>query len=401
MPGSSVLFDTYARFPVRIVRGEGAYVVDAAGRRYLDFTSGIAVLSLGHVPPAVKKRLEAQLEALWHTSNLFESPHQEAVAERLVRLSFADRVLFVNSGTEANEAAIKLVRRYARKVRGLDGGTIVAFHRSFHGRTMGALSATGQPAHWDGFEPMLPGFRFLPYNDPAALEAIDGTTIAVMLELAQGEGGVTPADPAWVQALVERSRAQGALVIVDEVQTGIGRTGTLFAYEQYGFEPDVMTLAKGLGAGVPVGALLAREAVAAVFGPGTHGSTFGGNPLAMAAAEAVLDVVADPAFLARVREAATRLRRGLDAIAGRHAGLEVRGLGLLLGLGLSPEHFPDGARPLVDRLREAGVLVLTAGPNVVRILPPLTVGEAEIDRFLAALDAVLKERSAAGIPGSE
>ncbi|MBE3596557.1 MAG: acetylornithine/succinylornithine family transaminase [Hydrogenibacillus sp.] len=387
--GRAVLFDNYARFPLRPVRGEGTYVYDEAGRKYLDFTSGIGVLSLGHVPDAVAARLKRQLATLWHTSNVFESPLQEAVAARLVRASFADRVLFVNSGTEANEAAIKLVRRYARDVRGIEGGTIVAFERSFHGRTMGALSATGQPALHDGFGPMLPGFRFLPYNDTASLQAIDAGTIAVILELVQGEGGVTPADESWVQALVARARAHQALIVVDEVQTGMGRTGTLFAYQQYGFEPDVMTLAKGLGSGFPIGALLAKEAVARVFTPGTHGSTFGGGALAMAAAEAVLTIIDDPAFLAHVRQKGEALLGGLRSLASGHPDVGVRGRGLLLGLS-----FPEGARRYVDLLREEGVLVLTAGTNVMRILPPLTVSDEEIAAFLDALDRVLQKRAA-------
>ncbi|PTQ51415.1 MAG: Acetylornithine aminotransferase [Brockia lithotrophica] len=379
----------YRRYPVRIVRGEGVYVWDDRGRRYLDFTSGVAVLNLGHVPPPVRRALEEQLGRVWHVSNLFWNEPGERLAERLVALTFPGAVFFANSGTEVVEAALKLARRHAFLARGLrEGeGEFVAFSRSFHGRTIGALSVTGRPAFHEGYTPLWSNVRFLPYNDLDALEEIvPERTYAVILELVQGEGGVYPADPGWVQSLLARVRPHGVPVIVDEVQTGVGRTGPLWAYEAYGFTPDILTSAKGLGSGFPVAAMLAREPFAEAFTPGSHGSTFGGGPLAATAALVTLEVVADPAFLADSQRRAERLRRGLEEIAREDGRFVVRGRGWLLGL--------DFGRPVgevVDRLREEeAVLVLTAGETVVRVLPPLVAGEGEIDFFLAALRGVLR-----------
>ncbi|MCG0314918.1 MAG: acetylornithine transaminase, partial [Calditerricola sp.] len=284
------LFDTYARWPVRAVRGEKHWLWDESGRRYLDFTSGIGVTNLGHVPEAVKQAVAAQLEALWHCSNFFHIPLQERLAEKLCTLSGLDRAFFCNSGAEANEAAIKLARRYFQVVKGEKRYEVVTFHRSFHGRTLATLTATGQEKVKTGFAPLPEGFRSVPYGDLAALEAaVTDNTAAVMLELVLGEGGVVPAEPAFVRGVAELCRRRDLLVIVDEVQTGLGRTGTLFAFQQYGVVPDVVTLAKGLGSGLPVGAMLAKAFLADAFGPGSHGTTFGGNPVAMAAALATLE----------------------------------------------------------------------------------------------------------------
>jgi len=386
---SAPFLPVYRRYPLRIVRGEGAYVWDDRGRQYLDFTSGVAVLNLGHVPPSVRRALEEQLGRVWHVSNLFWNEPGERLAERLVALTFPGGVFFANSGAEAVEAALKLARRYAYFARGLrEGeGEFVAFTRSFHGRTIGALSVTGRPVFHEGYTPLWSSVRFLPYNDLDALEEIvPERTYAVIVELVQGEGGVYPADPEWVRALLARVRSHGVPVIVDEVQTGVGRTGPLWAYEAYGFTPDILTSAKGLGSGFPVAAMVAREPFAEAFTPGSHGSTFGGGPLAATAALATLEVVADPAFLADSQRRADLFRRGLEEIAREDGRFLVRGRGWLLGL--------DFGRPVgevVDRLREEeSVLVLTAGESVVRVLPPLIAGEGEMDTFLTALRRVLR-----------
>jgi len=383
------LIFTYRRYPVRIVRGEGVYVWDDAGRRYLDFTSGVAVLNLGHVPPRVRQALEEQLGRVWHVSNLFWNDPGERLSEKLVALTFSGAVFFANSGTEVVEAALKLVRRHAFLARGMrEGeGEFVAFERSFHGRTIGSLSVTGRPVFHEGYTPLWSKVRFLPYNSLDALEEIvPERTYAVILELVQGEGGVHPAEAEWVKALLARVRPYGVPVIVDEVQTGIGRTGPLWAYQAYDFTPDVLTSAKGLGSGFPVAAMIAREPFASAFTPGSHGSTFGGGPLAATAALATLEVVANPAFLEDSQQRAKRLRSGLEEIAKAGGHFTVRGRGWLLGL-----DFGHPVGEVVERLREEeSVLVLTAGETVVRVLPPLIAGELEIDYFLQALRSVLR-----------
>lgn len=397
------LFNTYRRFPVEIVRGEGSYVFDREGQKYLDFTSGIAVLSLGHAHPDLVNVLKAQSEVLWHTSNLFSHPWQEALAEKLTEHSVFDRVFFVNSGAEANEAAIKLVRRYRWLKNGRitsepAASPIIVFNQSFHGRTLGALSATAQPTLHEGFTPLLDGFLALPYNDLNALDAIHPDITAIMLELVQGEGGVRPADESWIRELVRRARRYEIPIIVDEVQTGMGRTGTLFAYEGYGFEPDVITLAKGLGSGFPIGAMLAKEYLAEAFTAGTHGSTFGGGPLATAVGGAVFDIIARDDFLAHVQSSSEKLRQGLDRLVQHEmtweeAGLTLRGRGLLLGLAFSDlkgRTAEERTAWWVEALRAHGVLVLTAGRSVMRILPPLIISDKEIDLFLSSFQDVLQ-----------
>lgn len=381
-----VLMPTYRRWPIRITKGKGSFVWDDEGHRYLDYTSGIAVCNLGHVPDGVKEKLGEALEDLWHCSNLFQIPQQERLARALVEKSCADQAFFCNSGAEANEAAIKLARRYAQKIKNTGAYEIVTFAQSFHGRTLAALSATGQAKFHDGFEPLVPGFRTLPYNDEAALaEVANGRTCAVLLELVQGEGGVIAADGKWVRTLYDLCRQNDILFMVDEVQTGIGRTGTLFAYEQYGIEPDVITVAKGLGSGFPIGAVLAKAEVAQAFAPGSHGSTFGGNPLAMTAGLATLEAFDRWNVLENVRENGRYLRAGLERLkeAFPETIREVRGKGMLLGIAVRrPPH------EIIAAARRHRVLILSAGDDVVRILPPLTTTKDEIDLFLATMHQV-------------
>lgn len=375
--------DTYSRFPVTLVKGKGSYVWDDQGKQYLDFTSGIATCNLGHVPEAVKEKLEEQLQNLWHCTNLYHIPNQEKLAALLVANSCGDQVFFCNSGAEANEAAIKLARRYANKVKGSGSSEVVTFQQSFHGRTLATLTATGQEKIQQGFSPLMPGFSYLPFNDEEALEElITRKPAAVLLELVQGEGGVIPADPEWVKKLAELCKQNGFLLMVDEIQTGIGRTGTLFAYEQYGIEPDVISLAKGLGSGFPIGAIIAKEEAAKGFEPGSHGSTFGGNPLATAAGLATITHIIETDLLIHAKEVVTYLDSQLEMLKGKYAFIKnIRGKGLLKGLLIE-----TNALDIVQKAIANNLLILTAGPNVVRILPPLTVTKEEINEFIEALD---------------
>ncbi len=368
---------TYARADVTIVRGEGAHVWDDAGRAYLDFGTGIAVAGLGHRHPVVTAAAHAQLDRLWHASNLYWTEPMLRLASLLSERFGGAQAFFCNSGAEANEAALKVARKATARPR------IVALDGGFHGRTMGALSATGQPSKWEGFGPLVPGFSFAKPNDVESLEAAvspGGELAAIMLEPVLGEGGVLPLDDAFVAAAAEIARELGALLVLDEVQAGLGRTGTFFAYEQLGIEPDHVTLAKGLGNGLPIGALLVREGVAEAIGPGDHGSTFGGNPVACAAACAVVEAI-DGALLENVTARGAQLAAGLAGLAGVR---EVRGRGLLLAAVLDRE-----AGEVVDEARELGLLVLTAGPDVLRLLPPLVVTAPEADEALEVLARVL------------
>ncbi|GER67709.1 acetylornithine aminotransferase [Weizmannia acidilactici] len=377
------LMETYRRTPVKLIKGKGCFAWDENGKKYLDFTSGIAVCNLGHVPEKVKEKVGKQLDQIWHTSNLFEIEAQEKLAEKLTELSTFDRAFFSNSGAEANEAAIKLARLYANKRK--KSGPIVTFQHSFHGRTLGTLSATGQEKIQKGFDPLLPGFAYLPYNDPAALSEVDTIKpIAVMLELVQGEGGVIPAKQVWVDALISTCKKNGILVIVDEVQTGMGRTGTLFAYEQYGFEPDIMTLAKGLGSGFPIGAMLAKEEVAESFTPGTHGSTFGGNPLATTAGLATLETFIEEKVIENAQKQSKYLWAKLETFKAQFSFIkDVRGKGLMVGIETEIE-----AAEIIRAALKEDLLVLSAGPHVVRLLPPLIVSEEEIDLFAEKMQTV-------------
>ena len=368
---------TYARADVTIVRGEGARVWDAEGREYLDFGGGIAVVGLGHRHPSVTDAAHAQLDRLWHASNLYWTEPMLRLAGLLSDRLGGAQAFFCNSGAEANEAALKV----ARKATGRTG--IVALEGGFHGRTLGALSATGQPAKWEGFGPLVPGMTFARPNDVESLEAAvtpGGDLAAIFVEPVLGEGGVVPLEEGFVRAAAEIAREVGALLCVDEVQAGLGRTGTFFAYEQLGIEPDLVTLAKGLANGLPIGALLVRDGVARAIGPGDHGSTFGGNPVACAAACAVVEAI-DEELLANVVARGDQLASGLAGVAGVR---EVRGRGLLLAGVLDGD-----AAAVVDACRERGLLVLTAGSDVLRLLPPLVITEAEADEALSIIGAVL------------
>lgn len=388
-----MLFPTYQRYDIRVAKGEGVWLWDEAGNRWLDFTSGLAVCNLGHCHPRVKEAVQKQLETLWHASNLFHIPLQEEVAGILTELSGLGAVFFCNSGAEANEAAIKLARKAARELRGIERPHIITFQGSFHGRTLATLTATGQEKVKKGFAPLPEGFVTVPYGDLEAVkQAIDGNTAAVMLELVQGEGGVRPFDPSFVEDLSLFCRERGILFMVDEVQTGMGRTGAVFAFERYGVTPDVVTLAKGLGNGIPVGAMMAKPELVPVFGPGSHASTFGGNPVAMAAAKAVLQEVRRPELLGNVRKQGERLLDFLREKLKDHPKVkEIRGLGLLVGIELTEE-----AAPVIQSARERGLLVLPAGPRVVRILPPLIVTEEQIDR---AVEILADSVAALGVAG--
>jgi predicted acetylornithine/succinylornithine family transaminase len=365
------LLPAYARADVTIVRGEGARVWDAAGREYLDFGGGIAVVSLGHCHPAPLAAAREQLERLWHASNLYRTEPAEELASRLSERFGGAQLFFCNSGAEAVEAALK----YARKATGRSG--VVALEGSFHGRTLGALSATGQPSKQAPFAPLVPGIRFAPPNDVEALRAAAGPEVGlVLLEPILGEGGVVSLDPGFVRAAAELD----ALLCLDEVQTGVGRTGTFFAFEQLGVEPDLVTLAKGLANGLPIGALLVADHAAGAFVPGDHGSTFGGNPVSCAAACAVVDTL-DAALLESVCELGELLAAGISPLPGV---LEVRGRGLLLGVRVD-----RSAADVVDACRERGLLVLTAGDDVVRLAPPLTIDADDVAEALEVLSVVL------------
>jgi acetylornithine/N-succinyldiaminopimelate aminotransferase len=376
---------TYARADLTIVAGQGCRVVDAAGRSYLDFVAGIAVVGLGHLHPGPLAAAHDQLDRLWHASNLYWSEPMERLAGLLSGRVDGARAFFCNSGAEANEAAIK----YARRATGRPG--IVALEGGFHGRTLGALSATGQPAKREGFGPLLPGVSFAQPNDVESLEAAvspGGGVAAILLEPVLGEGGVVPLEADFARAAAEIAREVGALLVADEVQTGMGRTGTFLASERLGIRPDAVTLAKGLANGLPIGALLVADGAPEGLGPGDHGSTFGGNPVSCAAACAVVEAI-DDELLANVRARGEELARALVNLPGV---LEVRGRGLLLGARLDR---PAGK--VVDACRERGLLVLSAGPDVLRLTPPLVIGEAEVAEALTVIgDALRTEPGAEG-----
>jgi acetylornithine/N-succinyldiaminopimelate aminotransferase len=383
-----VLMSTYGRIPVAFTRGEGMKVWDQDGREYLDFLAGIAVTALGHSHPRVVESLKAQAEKIFHTSNLYQIEPQIDLAELLVSHSFAQKAFFCNSGTEANEGAIKLARRYAGERFGPERSTILAMKNSFHGRTLGSLSATGQEKFQKGFGPLVPGFSFVPFNDLEALDrAWDDTVCAVMMEPIQGEGGIRVPDPQYLAEVKHRCRERKALLILDEVQTGLGRTGTLFAYEQFGAEPDIMTLAKALGNGLPIGALLATDEVAQAFQPGTHAATFGGNFIVTAVARTVLSVILEEGFLARVRQMGEFFKAGLLRLQERFPQiLEVRGRGLLLGLALDRP-----GKPIVDACLSRGFLINCTQETILRFTPPLIIDEASIEALLQTLEQLLKE----------
>ncbi|MFY9486719.1 MAG: acetylornithine transaminase [Bacillota bacterium] len=384
------VMNTYSRIPIAPLKGVGARLTDAAGNEYLDFVAGIAVNSTGHCHPKVVEAICRQASELLHVSNLYHIRAQAELARVLVENSGLDKVFFCNSGAEANEAAIKLARRYSRVAGRADAYEIITAVGSFHGRTMGALSATGQTKYHEGFEPLGPGFSYVPFNDLSALEAeVSDKTCAIMLELIQGEGGVHPADPQYLEGVARLCRESGLLLIIDEVQTGIGRTGSLFAYQQYdGLKPDIVTLAKGLASGVPIGAVMATEEVSAGFGPGKHASTFGGNPLACAAALATLDVILNDGVLDNVKEVSAYLIQRLQELqASTGAIADIRGRGLMVGIELKEAK----AAAVLAACRKKGLLVHCAGDKTLRLLPPLIIEKSDVDEALRILCGVLSE----------
>ena len=380
---------TYGRADLVFARGEGAYLFTETGERYLDFGCGIAVTSLGHAHPHLVAALKDQAERLWHTSNLYRISGQERLAERLVANSFADSVFFANSGAEANEGALKMARRYQWANGHPERYRTIAFNGAFHGRTLATISAGGAAKHLEGFGPPVEGFDHIPLHDSNALrQAITAETAATIVEPVQGEGGITPVDPQFLKAIRAAADEFGLIVIYDEVQCGMGRSGKLFAHEWAGVAPDVMSVAKALGGGMPIGAILASERDASAMTAGSHGSTFGGNPLATAVGNAVLVVMLEPGLLPGVEAKARALRKGLDDLARKHPEmiLEIRGLGMMIGVKVAP---PVG--DVVQALRDRKLLTVPAGDNMVRLLPPLIVEQAQIDEGLAALDAVMAE----------
>ena len=379
------LMQTYTRQPISIVRGSGSKVYDMEGREYLDFVGGIAVNVLGHGHPDLVQAIQRQAAQLIHVSNLYYTEPQVTLAKILVEHSFADRAFFCNSGAEANEAAIKLARRYAHMKYGADRFEVITMKNSFHGRTLATITATGQDKVQKGFEPLMPGFSYAPFNDMAAIEAMaDERTAGIMLEPVQGEGGVHIADREYLARLRKFCTAHDILLIFDEVQTGMGRTGTLFAYEQLGVAPDIMTLAKGLGGGVPIGACLATESVAAAFSPGAHASTFGGNPLACAAAVAVCRALLEGQVLDRAKPVGDYLANALAECKARHDVVrDVRGIGLLQGMELAID-----AKTVVAEALSRGVLINAAGERVLRFVPPLVITAQEIDQLIDTLTAI-------------
>ena len=384
----SATMPTYARAGIAFERGEGVYLYATDGKRYLDFGAGVAVTALGHCHPRLVKALTEQAATLWHCSNLYRIPAQERLAERLVEASFADSVFFCNSGAEAVECGLKLVRRYQYAQGKPERFRVITCEGAFHGRTLATIAAGGQEKHLKGFGPQVDGFDHVAFgNLNEARAAVGPATAAVLVEPVQGEGGVRPMDPAYLKGLRRLCDEFGLLLFFDEVQTGIGRTGKLFAYEWSGVEPDVMAVAKGLGGGFPVGACLATERVAKAMDAGSHGSTFGGNPLAMAVGNAVMDVITAPGFLKRVDKIARLLHKKLEEVAARHPKVyqEARGAGLLLALKCQPGVVNTA---VVDQLAAGGLLTVAAGDNVVRLVPPLVIEESHVKEAIGIIDAV-------------
>jgi acetylornithine/N-succinyldiaminopimelate aminotransferase len=382
----TALMPVYPRSGVRPVRGEGAYLYGERGEQYLDFASGIAVNLLGHGHPHLTKALQDQVATLMHVSNLYGSPQGEALAQRLVDLTFADTVFFTNSGAEAVECAIKTARRFHYATGNPQRHTLITFSNAFHGRTLGTISATDQDKMRVGFEPLLPGFAYAPFDDlEAALERVDDHTAGFLVEPIQGEGGIRPASQEFMSGLRNICNEKGLMLVLDEVQCGMARTGKLYAHEHYGICPDIMATAKGIGGGFPLGACLATERAAQGMVVGTHGSTYGGNPLAMAAGNAVLDVVANDEFLAQVTVTSERLQAALGQMLPNHDQIfdSVRGKGLMLGVKLKVD-----SRAFVAHARDHhGLLTVAAGENVVRVLPPLNIEESHIAEFVEKLSA--------------
>lgn len=377
----SYLFPTYARMDVQPEKAEGSYLTDKNGKNYLDFTSGIGVLNLGHQPKVVKEAVQTQLDRFWHVSNLFASEEQEVAAELLAKAAGMDAVFFANSGAEANEGAIKLARKATGKSK------IITFEQSFHGRTFATMSATGQDKIKKGYGPMLETFVYVPYNDIQSLKKEIGNDVAaVMLEVVQGEGGIHVGDAQFLKEVEALCSEFGALLIIDEIQTGIGRTGKAFAFQHFGLNPDIVTSAKGLGSGLPIGAIIGKDTLKEHFGPGSHGSTFGGNPLSIASATATMKIIFDSSFLDEVAQKGAYIQTKLkETLEGYDIVQDVRGLGLMIGIELK-----DSVQDILVDLRTKGLLTLTAGENVLRILPPLTCTTEElqlgIDKIVSSIE---------------
>lgn len=393
---NEAVMSTYARFPLALERGAGCRVWDTQGREYLDFVAGIATCTLGHAHPAMVEAVTRQIQKLHHVSNLYYIPEQGELAQWIIQHSCADRVFFCNSGAEANEAAIKLARKYAHTVLDIEKPIILTANASFHGRTLATITATGQPKYQKYFDPLVPGFHYVPYNDISAVEAAiseldegDYRVAAILIEPLQGEGGVRPGDVAYFQKLRQICDETGVLLIFDEVQVGMGRSGKLWGYEHLGVEPDIFTSAKGLGGGIPIGAMMSKK-FCDVFQPGEHASTFGGNPFACGVALAVCQTLERENILQNVEERGEQLRNGLKAIAAKYPNYitDVRGWGLINGLELQAD-IPLTAADIVKAAIDEGVLLVPAGPKVVRFVPPLIVTTAEVDIALEAVEKAI------------
>jgi acetylornithine/N-succinyldiaminopimelate aminotransferase len=383
--GQEYVMNTYGRFPMAPVKGKGSYLWDANGKQYLDFVGGIAVCILGHCNEQLNTTLQEQSRQLWHVSNLYWIKPQVDLAEKLVKASGLDKAFFCNSGAEANEGAIKLARKYFYRQKE-ERNEIIVFKNSFHGRTLATLTATGQDKYHEGFAPLPAGFHYAEFNNlPSVEQLVNDTTCAIMVEPVQGEGGIRPADFNFLQGLRKICNREGILLIFDEVQCGMGRTGKVFAYQTYGVVPDIVTLAKGLGGGIPIGAMLASEKAASGFAPGDHASTFGGNPLVTAVANQVMDIITGEGFLEQVTKMGDYLVRSLQAINDSRL-VEVRGRGLMLGI-----EFNQDIKDLVNICMQKGLLVLGAGNRVLRMVPPLTINETEVNQAVNILKEALKE----------
>lgn len=384
----SYLFPTYARWDIEPASADGSYITDVNGKTYIDLTSGIGVCNLGHKPLIVKKAIEEQLAEFWHVSNLFTMGEQEHAAKLLAEASGLGAVFFANSGAEANEGAIKLARKATGKTK------IITFEQSFHGRTFAGMSATGQDKIKSGFGPMLEKFIYVPFNDIHALSSeMDDDVAAVMLEVVQGEGGIHVGNSDFLKAVEKLCEKTGALLIIDEIQTGIGRTGRPFAFQHFDLQPDIVTAAKGLGSGLPIGAVIGKESLKEYFGPGSHGSTFGGNPISIASAIATMKIIFDDGFLEEVSIKSEFLLSQISKIlTGMEKVKEVRGLGLMVGI-----EFTHPIHDLLAELRSEGLLALPAGENVIRLLPPLTISVHELEQSMEILNKTIKEMKKAAI----
>ncbi|MNI07693.1 Succinylornithine transaminase [compost metagenome] len=392
--GSSSLFPTYARYPITMVKGEGSRLWDDTGKEYIDLMSGIAVTNLGHAPQQVKEKLVQQLDELWHVSNLFHIPNQEKLAKLLTDHSCADAVFFCSTGAEANEAAIKIARRYANKVQKSERFEIITFNMSFHGRTLATLTATGQDKVKDGFYPLPAGFKYANFNDIESVKSVlSDQTCAIMLEMIQGEGGVLPADEVFIKEIAELCKQHDLLLIVDEIQTGVGRTGKLFAYEHYGIEPDIFTLAKGLGSGFPIGAMLGKAKLVEAFTAGSHGSTFGGTPIATAAAMATIETILQDNLLDRTAQLGDFTVQFLsEKLAGNPLVKAIRGKGLLIGIECT-----QPTAEIINEIHKQGVLVIPAGTNVIRLAPSLNIPQEILEQGLEVLCSVLAKQTSAAV----